>query len=109
LDANAFQWKGKDGTTIPTSAKNSLFAYSPDLKALKSLPGLTKLQTLGKPLVVNWEEFGWEPHDKPAYLDRAEKYRKLSEVIPVEFVSLKEYMEKYGGQAKEKIYLNMDS
>jgi alpha-mannosidase len=109
LDVNAFQWKGKDGTTIPTSAKNSLFAYSPDLKALKSLPGLTKLQALGMPLVVNWEEFGWEPHEQPAYVDRAEKYKKLSEVLPVEFVSLKEYMQKYGGQAKEKIYLNMDS
>jgi alpha-mannosidase len=59
--------------------------------------------------VFTWEEFGWEPHEQPAYLKSPEKYKKFAEESPVEFVTLKEYMDKYGAKPKETIYLNMDS
>ena len=109
LDVNVLNWKGTDGTTIPSTPKNALFGYSPDIKQLVSTPSFRKLQEMGKPLVFTWEEFGWEPHEQPAYLKSPEKYKKFAEESPVEFVTLKEYMDKYGANPKETIYLNMDS
>jgi alpha-mannosidase len=109
LELNSFRWQGKDGATIPSTPKNSLFGYSPDLKQLASSPGFQKLQSLGKPLIFTWEEFGWEPPDEPAYLKTPEKYRKFAEESPVEFVTLKEYLDKYGANPKERVYLNMDA
>jgi len=109
LDVNVFSWKGTDGTTIPSTPKNALFGYSPDMKQLISTPSFEKLRELGKPLVFTWEEFGWEPHEQPAYLKSPEKYKKFADESPVEFVTLKEYMDKYGAKPKETIYLNMDA
>src|SRR5215472_4961257 len=44
LELNSFRWQGKDGATIPSTPKNSLFGYSPDLKQLASSPEFRKLQ-----------------------------------------------------------------
>lgn len=109
LELNAFRWKGKDGTTVPCIPKNSLFGYSPDLKQLASSEAFKKLRALGKPLIFTWEEFGWEPPEEPAYLKTPEKYKKLAEESPVEFVTLKEYLDKYGAQGTDELYLNMDA
>jgi len=109
LEFNVINWQGKDGTTVPTIPKNSLFGDSPDLKKLASSPGFQKLRELGKPLIFAWEEFGWEPEDEPAYLKAPEKYQKLAEESRVEFVTLKEYLDKYGPNPKEPLYLNMDA
>ena len=109
LDVDVLNWKGKDGTTIPSTPKNALFGYSPDLNKLVSAPSFKKLQEMGKPLVFTWEEFGWESPEEPAYLTTPEKYKKFAEESPVEFVTLQEYMEKYGTKPQETIYLNMDS
>lgn len=109
LELNAFRWKGSDGTTVPCIPKNSLFGYSPDLSQLASSDAFKKLRARGKPLIFTWEEFGWEPADEPAYLKTPEKYKKLADESPVEFVTLKEYLDKYGEQATEGIYLNMDA
>ena len=109
IELNAMHWKGKDGTTILSVPKNSLFGYSPDLKKLVSTPEFQKLQALGKPLIFTWEEFGWEPHDEPAYLKTPEKYLKFSQQSPVEYVTLKEYLDKYGASAKETRFLDMDA
>lgn len=107
LEMNVFQWRGKDGTEIPCIPKNSLFSYG--IRNPSSVPELPKLQQLGKPLMINWAEFGWEPHDEPAYLVESEKYRKLAGEYPIEFVTLKEYMEKHAINPKEAVYLNMDA
>ena len=107
LELNVLNWKGKDGTIIPSMPKNSLFSFGP--QDLASIPILKELQKLGKPLMVNWAEFGWEPHEQPAYLSEAVKYEKLSQTFPIEYVTLKEYMEKYGQNPEKTIYLNMDS
>jgi hypothetical protein len=109
LEVNAFKWKGMDGSEILSTPKNSLFGYSPDLKQLAGSEAFKKLQALGKPLIFTWEEFGWEPPDEPAYLKTPEKYRKFAENSPVEFVTLKDYLDEYGSGAKESIYLNMDA
>lgn len=109
LEVNAFEWKGMDGSAILSTPKNSLFGYSPNLKQLATSEGFQKLKALGKPLIFTWEEFGWEPPDEPAYLKTPEKYRKIAEESPVEFVTLKGYLNKYGSSAKESIYLNMDA
>jgi alpha-mannosidase len=109
LEVNAFRWKGMDGSEILSTPKNSLFGYSPNLKQLASSEAFKKLQALGKPLIFTWEEFGWEPPDEPAYLKTPEKYRKFAEESPVEFVTLKDYLDEYGSDAKESIYLNMDA
>ena len=109
LEVNAFRWRGMDGSEILSTPKNSLFGYSPDLKQLASSEAFKKLQALGKPLIFTWEEFGWEPPEEPAYLKTPEKYRKFAEESPVEFVTLKDYLDEYGRSAKESIYLNMDA
>ena len=109
LDFNAVRWKGIDGTAIRTIPKNPLFGYSPDLKKLAALPVFQKLQALGKPLIFTWEEFGWESPEQPSYLTTPAKYKEFAERMPVEFVTCKEYLDKYGENPREEIYLPMDA
>ena len=109
LELNTFRWKGKDGTSIPCIPKNSLFGFSPDLKQFAGSEAFRKLRALGKPLIFTWEEFGWEPPDEPDYLKTPDKYKKLAEQSPVEFVTLKEYLSKYGQEGREAISLDMDA
>jgi hypothetical protein len=106
LDVNALLWKGLDGTAILCVPKNALFGYSPDLKKLTATADFQKLAALGKPLIFAWEEFGWESPEKPAYLTSPAKYQTLENV---EFVTLQEYLDKYGAQTKESRYLPMDA
>jgi len=106
LDVNTLRWQGIDGTAIPCVPKNALFGYAPDLKKLAASPEFQELTALGKPLIFAWEEFGWESPEKPAYLTAPERYRALEQV---EFVTLKEYLDKYGAQGKESVYLPMDA
>lgn len=106
LDVNALWWKGLDGTEVPCVPKNALFGYSPDLKKLRDSAEFQKLAGLGKPLIFAWEEFGWESPEKPAFLTSPAKYQTLENV---EFVTLREYLDKYGAQAKESVYLPMDA
>ncbi len=108
FEVNAFKWQGTDGTTILCTPKNSLFGYSPDVKRLATSDGFKELQKSGKPLIFTWEEFGWEPPEEPAYLKTPEKYEKIAGESPVEFVTLKEYLDKYGSGAKETKYFKMD-
>jgi alpha-mannosidase len=105
---NVVAWKGLDGTTIPCVPKNSLFGYSPDLKQLVAAPAFKKLQGLGKPLLFTWEEFGWESPEQPAYLSAPARYQALAGQQPVEFVTIKEYLDKYGQAPRETIALRMD-
>jgi len=110
LEVNAFHWKGLDGATIPCIPKNSLFGYSPDLLKLATSDAFKKLRVLGKPLLFTWEEFGWEPPEQPSYLKTPEKYEKIAKQFPVEFVNLKDYLDRYGSSAaKEPVYFNMDA
>ena len=111
LELNALNWKGLDGTAVPCIPKNSLFGYSPDLKQLVSSAAFKKLEALGRPLLFTWEEFGWEPHEEPAYLKTPDKYKKFADdsPLPVEFVTLKDYLDKHGSHPKETIFFNMDS
>jgi hypothetical protein len=106
LDLNAMRWKGIDGTAVPCVPKNALFGYSPDPEKLAASPAFKQLAALGKPLIFAWEEFGWESPEEPAYLSSPAKYQKLANV---EFVTLRQYLDQYGAQAKEAIYLPMDA
>ena len=105
-EVNALQWKGLDGTTILSVPKNALFGYSPDLKRLAGSGEFKKLAALGKPLIFAWEEFGWESPEQPAYLTSPARYQALEQV---EFVTLKEYLDQYGAQAKGTVYFPMDA
>ena len=109
LEFNVIDWQGVDGTTIPTVPKTSLFGYSPDVKKLAASSAFKVLRKLGKPLIFTWEEFGWEPPEHPAYLLTPAKYKKVADEAPVEFVTLEEYMKKYGAGPKEKVLLNMEA
>jgi hypothetical protein len=106
LDLNAMSWKGIDGTVVPCVPKNALFGFAPDPRQLAASAEFKKLAGLGKPLIFAWEEFGWESPEHPAYLTSPARYQALA---GVEFVTLKEYLDKYGSQAKESIYLPMDA
>jgi hypothetical protein len=102
LEVNAFRWKGMDGTTILSTPKNSLFGYSPDLIKLATSEAFKKLQALGKPLLFTWQEFGWEPPDQPSYLKTSEKYaHDRQSQFPVEFVTLKDYLDRHGSVAAQ--------
>jgi alpha-mannosidase len=110
LEFNAILWKGIDGTAVPCVPKNSLFGYSPDLEKLAASPGFSKLKALGKPLIFTWEEFGWDSPESPAYLTAPAKYKQFADQnAAVEFVTLKEYLDKYGARPQETIYLPMDA
>jgi hypothetical protein len=106
LDLNVLDWRGIDGTVIPCVPKNALFGYAPDLKKLAASADFQKLAGLGKPLIFAWEEFGWESPEQPAYLTAPARYRTLERV---EFVTLKEYLDKYGAGIKETVSLPMDA
>ena len=109
LDYNAIYWKGLDGTTILTVPKNGLFGFSPDVNALVQSEQFKKLKKLGRPMLFCWEEFGWESPEAPAYLSAPAKYMGLAKEGRIEFVTLREYLDKYGSQAKETILLPMDA
>ena len=109
LEVNAFHWKGMDGTTILSTPKNSLFGFSPDLIKLATSDSFKKLQVMGKPLLFTWEEFGWEPPEEPSYLKAAGKYEQIAKEFPVEFVTLKDYLDRHGSSANsEPVYFRMD-
>ena len=110
LEVNAFHWKGMDGTTILSTPKNSLFGYSTDMTRLATSEAFKKLQVLGKPLIFTWAEFGWEPHEQPSYLQYSERYEKIAAQAAVEFVTLKDYLDRHGSSAAaEPVYFNMDA
>jgi alpha-mannosidase len=106
---NVIAWKGIDGTTIPAIPKNSLFGFSVNAKDLAASAALRKLQALGKPLVFAWEEFGWDSPEQPAYLTSPAKYKEVADNMPVEFVTCKDYLDKYGANPKEVVLLPMDA
>ena len=109
LEVNAFHWKGMDGTTILSTPKNSLFGFSPDLIKLATSDSFKKLQVMGKPLLFTWEEFGWEPPEEPSYLKTSERYQGIAKEFPVEFVTLKDYLDRHGSSAApEPVYFRMD-
>ena len=109
LEVNSFEWQGMDGSKVLSTPKNALFGITPDIKTLASSEDFKKLRALGKPLVFVWEEFGWEQPETPAYLEISQKYAKVAEESPVEFVTLKEYLDKYGQGPHESVYFNMDA
>lgn len=109
LEHNAIRWQGIDRTTIPCIPKNSLFGASLDPQKLVESSAFKKLEGLGVPLVFAWAEFGWEDPEHPAYLTESDKYKALADRYAVEFVTLKEYLEKHGAQPKETISLPMDA
>jgi len=106
---NVIGWKGIDGTVIPSIPKNSLFGYAPNAKALAASDAFKKLHALGKPLIFAWEEFGWESPEQPAYLTAPARYKELADSSPVEFVTCKDYLDKYGSNPKEVVFLPMDA
>ncbi len=115
LPLNVFHWKGLDGSTILCQAKNSLFGYfgsEEDLEYFSTPKGeaaIAKLGQLGKPCLQFWDEFGWENPEKPNYESYPAKFAEFSAKHNVEYVTLRGYLKKYGSQAKETVYLNMDS
>jgi alpha-mannosidase len=108
-DLNSLQWQGMDGTAMPCVPKNALFGAPADAKQLVASPAFKKLAALGKPLLFTWEEFGWDDPEHPAYLSVPARYKALAAQANVEFVTIQEYLKKYGDQGKEKIYLPMDA
>ena len=109
LEVNSFEWQGMDGSKVLSTPRNGLFGYSPDIKTLASSEDFKRLRALGKPLIFTWEEFGWDHPESPAYLASAKKYAKVAEDSAVEFVTLKEYLDKYGSKSNKAVYFDMDA
>ena len=106
MDVNVLQWKGLDGTVILSTPKTGLFHLGAQTdKTLAENADFKKLSAVGKPLLVQWEEFGWESAEHPRYLDAPAEYGQIAKA---EYVTLTEYLDKYGSQAKEPVYLAMD-
>jgi hypothetical protein len=105
-DVNSLGWKGIDGTIIPSVPKNALFGYAPDLKQLAASADFGKLKALGTPLIFAWEEFGWESPEEPAYLTAPARYSALG---PIEFVTIRDYLDKYGSRLDDTVYFPMDA
>ncbi len=111
LEYNVIAWKGVDGTTIPSTPKNALFLNLADARKLPGSPAFKKLQALGMPLLLGWDEFGWEDPEHPCYVagsDNINNAKALAGEYSVEFVTLKEYLDKYGAKPEQTIYLAMN-
>ena len=107
---NVLNWKGKDGSVIRSTPKNILTRFSSDVKAAAATPECAQLRALGQPpLVMRWEEFGWESEEQPAYLWAGPYYTQLAIEIPVEYVTLEQYMDRYGRNPKETVSPDMDA
>ena len=76
---------------------------------LAASPEFRTLAEQGTPLIFCWEEFGWESPEHPAYLTSPTKYKSVAAAGRVEFVTLSEYLDRYGKQARETISLPMDA
>lgn len=109
LRVPALLWEGLDGTKIPSTARTSAFCLRPEPGALP-LNGsdFDAMAKLGKPLIFAWEEFGWESPEQPAYLKRPATYRQIAEARPTEFVTLEQYMDRYGQRLKTTRRFRMD-
>ncbi len=111
LEFNVIAWKGVDGTTLPSTPKNALFMNLADTLRLPGSPAFRRLQALGMPLFVGWDEFGWEDPEHPCYLagsDNINNSKALASKYAVEFVTLKEYLDKYGAKPEKTIHLAMN-
>jgi alpha-mannosidase len=115
MPLNVFYWKAMDGSTVLCQAKNNLFTvdgWRHDLPYLSTPEGkadVAKLEVLGKPCVQYWTELGWEDPEKPRYLTYPKDFEEFSEKNNVEYVTLRGYLKKYGSQARDTVYLNMDA
>ncbi len=114
LDYNVISWKGVDGTAIPSVPRHALASPSVDTRDLTESAAFKKLAALGTPLVFGWEEFGWEDPEHPAYKYPADwgtlsKLRALADKHSIQFVTLKEYLDQYGGNPQQTVYLPMEA
>lgn len=109
VELNSVNWQGLDGATIPTTPKNAMFRSSLNMDEVVVADGFKKLRAMGPPLIMTWEEFGWESDERPAYTWIPDQYRDAAKNYPMEFVTLKEYMDKYGAKPEETVFLPMDA
>ncbi len=109
LNCNALRWKGIDGTAVLAIPRNPLFGFASDMQKLVASQDFQTLAKLGMPLIFTWQEFGWESPETPAYLRAPIRYLKIAEKARVEFVTLQQYLEKYGAGKVQTIYLPMDA
>ena len=118
MDRNAFAWCSPDGSSILATPLNGLVFHPPvvthDIEWLGSDAGrkaVAQLQPLGTPLAIKWVEFGWGPHELEGLTANkfyASKFRQLSDQFKVRYTTLTEYLETYGGNAKERVCWRMD-
>lgn len=110
LQVNVFQWKGLDGTTMPCTPKNAGYYFGMVDKDRIPLdtPEFLALARDGKPLIFSWEEFGWESVEDPAYGHAPAKYQAFADRVSTEFVTLGQYMRRYGGGRKRTVRFQMD-
>ena len=102
-------WQGLDGTRVPSTARTTAFCFhpTPDRLPIRH-PDFAEQKRAGMPLIFAWEEFGWESAEQPAYLERPQVYRKIADTLPTEFVTLEQYMDRYGQRLKTTMRFRMD-
>jgi len=76
------------------------------------LEGLSKSWFCSQSLIhLKWVEFGWGPHELEGLTVNkfyAMKFRQLSQEFRVRYTTLTEFLEIYGGQAKQRISWRRD-
>lgn len=115
---SVFQWKGVDGTVIPATPANALVFHPPmvthDIDWLWSPEGRETLAAFQKsgipPLAIKWTEFGWGPNELDGTSPnkfKASTFRELEAKMPVEFVTLTQYLRRFGDRG-ETVCQRMD-
>ena len=112
LEYNVIAWKGVDGTTFPSTPKNSLFLN------LSGHPGSCREPQPSKgfrpwacPCLSAGTNSAGRTRSIRAYLagsDDINNSKALAGKYAVEFVTLKEYLDKYGAKPEKTIYLAMN-
>lgn len=113
IDLHALRWEGKDGSTIPATPKNSLFLcmIGRDAGTLAELMRSDNYRRIGRhgpPLIIHWEEFGWESPEEPAYLTAPDRYLDFAGGLPVRYVTLTEYLDRVAASRLRTRRLVMD-
>ena len=111
LEYNAIRWKGVDGSVAPLRAEK-LALPRPRARREADLRNRPRSRSC-KPSAFRW----CSPGRNSAGTIRSIRptcmcprgYKKLAAQYPVEFVTLKEYLDKYGADPKETVYLPMDA
>jgi hypothetical protein len=103
MDVPVVDWVGADGTAIRATTRNSLcfHTWPVDWRAVLEFSAVARHDHTGTPLILKWEEFGWDKADFADANALVVSLRELAQLADVRFVTLAEYLDGWQGPTPE--------